>query len=1282
MDSGHLCDRVDGIRRRGLMGAFCCALVLGTALGSAASPTPSPSPGATPPPQNIASVDGGVEAAIDAPWRLEPDASAPVRYPVLPIVVSIHDVSLQNDPETQASLGVFCEMAIREGDYVGPDAPTEYRLASSLDEVERSDAWPSDTDPARNHSLCRHWAGETCSGYQLDVGVSAEWHGTVLYRPKEQRPGKDVHLTIQVRVARAGQPCGPPQPLLDGAPFDRLERYPQGAPSYVMTNRLSVHLGEEAWPRFDDGWVYGDLHYHSQGTDNEGESAHAYRPTLQAMRAMGLDFLFATEHASDSEQILDVDPIIVDNVDLDSPSWILDAPVAVLEGLLEAAVDKEKIEIGAQLSGLFAARDMNEQRFAVLLDWLNKAGVGANAEVMRAPGRAGAPRIFLGGEVDVIPEMSDSERSIGHIRYGNGAAYDWTSPCTAVPDELNQLELWTSAEVCGPDPRILGSEETFEGRRFKIHDVQGLGEIGHYARQHMVHLPVDGTRGDAFVSSETGTFGGAKRRLGPARSFSNYPPEATQSVLFHDYAMGKKGYAFLAHPADAASGSGIGRLGPDIVPYSDVQLRTAFESPWVLGLELWNEDPRLYSTTPWGFPMQVKAPEPLPGGNQTPSPWIWGSWLGPSPRGAYAELHHGLAAWDKMLLWGIRSKQTAGLEDTEGWPLPPGEPRRVFMAGGSDAHGDLNYRRQGRMTGVSGVTDSAIGKPRNLVNVGLHRPETVTGASGETYGAVGQKQVTDALASGNFAITDGPALRIALDANANGVIDSFDVPMGGVSKTPSRGTYVPFVVEWKSTDEFGPLASIDLYVGVAHDDTDRGLVYAPADHGVHSAFTKSGAVAPHPYVDSAAVSHPELVDGYMLDPTGRLRVTPTAAEAKAGRKVVYLRANDFLVGQRRVVPAVPAQCTPNYTWCNKPGSSSDEECEWECTEPTPSSYVFDSASLPDRMYVRAFARTVRKAGALCTQSDPAAVVAQKSGQCIERLAFTNPIWVDNTVAPDFSISCTPASLAISNHNIATSNCTVTSIGGFSQPVALGCSTLPNGTACRFSSTTVTPPANGSIDTSLAVVVGSTVPGPYSFKATARPTTGPGHDASIALTVKAGPAMAAAFDATLKAPSCGRQFGRSCDSGATLLLSRAPGGSEPNTPNTIGGSCLDGTTGPASGRWTGNDRIKVSTLDGANLAANRMVRIDATVFASSPPDGEAADFFYAANAANPTWTLIGTVVPTLAGAQTLSASYRLPASASEMQAVRVQFRLKTSTAPCAASGLNDRDDLIFLVGLAP
>ena len=77
-----------------------------------------------------------------------------------------------------------------------------------------------------------------------------------------------------------------------------------------------------------------------------------------------------------------------------------------------------------------------------------------------------------------------------------------------------------------------------------------------------------------------------------------------------------------------------------------------------------------------------------------------------------------------------------------------------------------------------------------------------------------------------------------------------------------------------------------------------------------------------------------------------------------------------------------------------------------------------------------------------------------------------------------------------------------------------------------------------------------------------------------------------------------------------------------------------------------------------------MRVDATVWAYTTPSADHLDLYYAANAASPTWTLITTLTPTAAGAQTLSATYTLPAGA--LQAVRAQFRYQGS-----ASRLHER-----------
>ena len=83
-----------------------------------------------------------------------------------------------------------------------------------------------------------------------------------------------------------------------------------------------------------------------------------------------------------------------------------------------------------------------------------------------------------------------------------------------------------------------------------------------------------------------------------------------------------------------------------------------------------------------------------------------------------------------------------------------------------------------------------------------------------------------------------------------------------------------------------------------------------------------------------------------------------------------------------------------------------------------------------------------------------------------------------------------------------------------------------------------------------------------------------------------------------------------------------------------------------------------------------------VWAWTTPSSDRLDLYYTANAASPTWTFIGTLTPTVAGAQTLSATYVLPAGS--LQAVRAQFRYLGSASACTTGSYNDHDDLIFAV----
>ncbi|QRO00847.1 hypothetical protein JRI60_18335 [Archangium violaceum] len=163
-----------------------------------------------------------------------------------------------------------------------------------------------------------------------------------------------------------------------------------------------------------------------------------------------------------------------------------------------------------------------------------------------------------------------------------------------------------------------------------------------------------------------------------------------------------------------------------------------------------------------------------------------------------------------------------------------------------------------------------------------------------------------------------------------------------------------------------------------------------------------------------------------------------------------------------------------------------------------------------------------------------------------------------------------------------------------------------------------------------------------------------------------------YDATLRTVSCA-SVGASCDS-QSFFSGRW--GYEPNEPNTLGGTCADGTSGVFHSDES-LDRIRVFTQDGTNFRAGGVVTIEATVWARSTYTWNKLDLYYAADARNPTWVPLTTLTPTGSGVNRLTANYTLPAGS--LQAIRGQFRYGNGSGPCTSGAYNDRDDLVFAVG---
>ncbi|WP_275424878.1 Ig-like domain-containing protein [Archangium violaceum] len=167
---------------------------------------------------------------------------------------------------------------------------------------------------------------------------------------------------------------------------------------------------------------------------------------------------------------------------------------------------------------------------------------------------------------------------------------------------------------------------------------------------------------------------------------------------------------------------------------------------------------------------------------------------------------------------------------------------------------------------------------------------------------------------------------------------------------------------------------------------------------------------------------------------------------------------------------------------------------------------------------------------------------------------------------------------------------------------------------------------------------------------------------------------AEYDATLGAPRCSEVTYR-CDT-TTLVRGRAHLGPEPHQPNTLGGSCSDGTSGSFHSGSPSIDRILVSRVDGTPFAPGKEVKVDVTVWVGSTSN-DRLDLFYATDATAPSWTYITTVTPTGTSARVLSTTYLLPSGS--LQALRAVYRSGGSTTTCSTGTLDDHDDLVFPVG---
>ncbi len=204
----------------------------------------------------------------------------------------------------------------------------------------------------------------------------------------------------------------------------------------------------------------------------------------------------------------------------------------------------------------------------------------------------------------------------------------------------------------------------------------------------------------------------------------------------------------------------------------------------------------------------------------------------------------------------------------------------------------------------------------------------------------------------------------------------------------------------------------------------------------------------------------------------------------------------------------------------------------------------------------------------------------------------------------------------------------------------------------------------------------TAAGTHTVKATAYDTSGNVTSTNtVRFTVSNVPN--AVFSTSFGAPSCGA-VDTFCDSG-TLLDGRGPLGPEANEPNTIGGTCADGQQGVYH-QDESLDWLKVSSVDGLSLAAGKLARVEARVWAYTGWSDDALDLFHATSPDDPHWIWFATLHPSGPGVQALVTEYMLPPSG--LQAIRGRFRYAGTAEPCGNGNYDDADDVVFAANYTP
>ena len=129
------------------------------------------------------------------------------------------------------------------------------------------------------------------------------------------------------------------------------------------------------------------------------------------------------------------------------------------------------------------------------------------------------------------------------------------------------------------------------------------------------------------------------------------------------------------------------------------------------------------------------------------------------------------------------------------------------------------------------------------------------------------------------------------------------------------------------------------------------------------------------------------------------------------------------------------------------------------------------------------------------------ITASYGGDAIHGPSVSQPMQVTG-IPIGFQITVTPSSLSIPSGQNATVSVALTSIGGFTDTIGLGCATLPAAVNCHFSSASVSLPANATQTVQLTVDTDNPLGGGSTTSRNSTPGAGSAWLAGLSLPIAA------------------------------------------------------------------------------------------------------------------------------------------------------------------------------------